>query len=457
VTRFFANFQLQVLERDLEHLAQDGLSLPEPGKGGADWQELVKAMYLTGHYKYTNADGLMNALLVYRETKWSPNGKGASRSLVVEQSSQVVQKKLLWIWKNWLPLRKITMLDGDPDVGKSTLTIDIAARITTGRAMPDGTPGVKGDVIFLSEEDDADDTITWRLDAAGADREHVFHVHATKDADGECPITIPDDLDLLEEEVKSHETKLVVIDVLDEYLAEKVDSYKNQSMRRVLRLLRGLASRNDVAIICLRHFRKEATDKAIHRGGGSIGIIGAARAGWALAYHPDDDSVRVLARQKGNLSVQAQKALTFKLRPWGQDSDYAYVDWTGETDLGADQLLSPPNRSEQAEADESDSALDYAKKVVVSLLPRPDVELWVKDFNDEADAAGVKGATLLRARSALKVQPKQYRKPDKEAKMGWKVWLPTSSEVESIRRSLDPAQVESLTHSINVDLGPQRE
>ena len=62
-------------------------------------------------------------------------------------------------------------------------------------------------------------------------------------------------------------------------------------MRRVLRLLRGLASRNDVAIICLRHFRKEATDKAIHRGGGSVGIIGAARAGWALAYHPDDESV----------------------------------------------------------------------------------------------------------------------------------------------------------------------
>jgi hypothetical protein len=102
----------------------------------------------------------------------------------------------------------------------------------------------------------------------------------------------PGDLDLLEDEIERHDTKLVIIDVLDEYLDEKrVDSYKNQSVRRVLRLLRGVASRTGIAVICMRHFRKEATDKAIHRGGGSIGIIGAAREGWALAYHPDDETL----------------------------------------------------------------------------------------------------------------------------------------------------------------------
>ena len=331
-------------------------------------------MRFKGDFSLSHANLVANGIPDLDGTGDMPSS--GQRTLVVEQSSQIVQKKVLWIWKNWLPLRKLTMLDGDPDVGKSTLTIDIAARITTGANMPDGSPSLIGDVIFLSEEDDADDTITWRLDAAGADRKRVFHVHGTKDADGECPITIPDDLDLLEAEIKQHDTKLVIIDVLDEYLAEKVDSYKNQSMRRVLRLLRGLASRNGVAIICLRHFRKEATDKAIHRGGGSVGIIGAARAGWALAYHPDDESVRVLARQKGNLSAQATSALTFKLCPWEKDRDYAYVDWRGEVDLRADQLLSPPNKVDAAEAEENDSALDYAKRVVVSLLTPSGTEMW---------------------------------------------------------------------------------
>jgi hypothetical protein len=346
------------------------------------------------------------------------------RTLVVEQSSTITKVKIGWAWKDWLPLRKLTMCDGDPDVGKSTLTIDIIARITTGRAMPDGSPGLLGDVILLSEEDDADDTITWRLDAAGADRSRVFHVHGTKDKENdEYPITIPGDLELLEEEIKKHQTVLVVVDVLDEYLDEKVDSYKNPSVRRVLRQLRGVASRTNVAIICLRHLRKEATDKAIHRGGGSIGIIGAARAGWVLAYHPDDETLHVLARQKSNLSGRSHKALTFRLHPWKQDSDYAFVSWQGEIDLTADRLLQPaaPDLTE-----EKRSELEYAKTVVRGLLP-PGVEMWTKDFQDQAKSAGVSIGTLNRARSELKVRPTQYRTPEPDDplnRIGWKVLLP---------------------------------
>ena len=225
--RFRVNFNAKALEAGLEELAPRRLTLDRLGHG-TTYQGIAQALCDTGRFKGGTAEELEAALTIYH-TLSSPNGKVGRRSLVVEQSSEIVQKKIRWIWKNWLPLRKLTMLDGDPDVGKSTLTIDIAARITTGANMPDGSAGLKGDVIFLSEEDDADDTITWRLDAAGADRDRVFDVHATKDADWECPITIPDDLDLLEEEIKRHETKLVIIDVLDEYLAEKVDPTRTRA------------------------------------------------------------------------------------------------------------------------------------------------------------------------------------------------------------------------------------
>ena len=121
-------------------------------------------------------------------------------------SSEVRGTVVNWLWQGRIPLGKITMLDGDPGLGKSLLTIDLTARVTRGRLMPDDSPGIVGGggVVLLSGEDDAADTVRPRLDAAGADVTRVLIVHAAPALDtntGEMvtrAFVLPRDIPVLE-------------------------------------------------------------------------------------------------------------------------------------------------------------------------------------------------------------------------------------------------------------------
>src|SRR5438270_421749 len=87
--------------------------------------------------------------------------------------SDIKTEQLHWLWEKRIPRGKLITLDGDPGLGKSLLTLDLAARITTGRPVPDGTPGVQGSVILIAPEDAATDTIKPRVEAAGGDPSHI--------------------------------------------------------------------------------------------------------------------------------------------------------------------------------------------------------------------------------------------------------------------------------------------
>src|SRR5207245_5550722 len=88
--------------------------------------------------------------------------------------SQVETQKVHWLWEKHIPLGKITLLDGDPGMGKALLALALAARVSSGRPMPDGTPGSQGGVILIAPEDDAADTLRPRLQAAGGDPSRVL-------------------------------------------------------------------------------------------------------------------------------------------------------------------------------------------------------------------------------------------------------------------------------------------
>src|SRR5205807_5720280 len=87
--------------------------------------------------------------------------------------SHIESEQLHWLWEKHIPRGKLTTLDGDPGLGKSLLTLDLAARITTGRPMPDGTPGLQGSVLLIAPEDSAADIIKPRIEAAGGDPSHI--------------------------------------------------------------------------------------------------------------------------------------------------------------------------------------------------------------------------------------------------------------------------------------------
>src|SRR5262249_48078886 len=134
---------------------------------------------------------------------------------VLVRLDHVEPRPIAWLWPRRIPRGKITILDGDPDVGKSTLTLDLAARVTTGALMPDGSPGTLGGVVLLSAEDDASDTIVPRLQAADADLGRIHLLEAVR-CEGRDPLppVLPANVNELEAAIVKTDAALVIVDPL---------------------------------------------------------------------------------------------------------------------------------------------------------------------------------------------------------------------------------------------------
>jgi hypothetical protein len=311
----------------------------------------------------------------------------------VVRVSDVKPEKVSWLWRGRLPAGKLVVVDGDPALGKSTLMLDWAARITTGTPWPDGDIPAIGNVVLLSAEDGIADTIRPRLDAAGADASRVVvldHV-PTFDDEGNPgpprPPSLPGDLDLIEQIVNEERAAYVAVDVLSAFLSGKVDSYRDQDVRGALMPLARMAERTGACVAVLRHLAKNGGGNPLYRGGGSIGIIGAARAAMLVAPDPEDETRRIVAMTKSNLAA-IPPALAFRLV-----SDELHgcgrITWEGETAHRAVDLLA-------FQTDDERTAGDDAAEFLTELLhdgPLPAAE--VKALGRKQ---GIAERTLDRAR-----------------------------------------------------------
>jgi hypothetical protein len=317
--------------------------------------------------------------------------------------ADVDREPVTWLWRNRIPRRKVVVLDGDPGTGKSTLTLTIAAKVTTGSPFPDGDRPEVGDVILLSAEDDIGDTIRPRLEAAGADLSRCWVLPDVQpelppDASPKAkpqpprPPELPADLELLEKLVTSRAAALVVIDPLMSFLASQIDSHKDQDVRKVLAPLGYMAARTGAAVVIVRHMNK-GQGSALYRGSGSIGIVGAARAGLLVAPDPDDDSRRVMAASKSNLGPKVP-SLAYRIV---EDERYkvARVMWDGTSKHTASDLVR--QRVDEEEA----PALAEATRVLKEILA--DGPLAAGNVKMQAKTAGVSERTLDRARQVLGV------------------------------------------------------
>jgi hypothetical protein len=252
--------------------------------------------------------------------------------------SQVAPESLRWLSPGRLAAGKITLLDGDPGLGKSTLLCEFAARISRGDPLPGGEASPPRLVVIMSAEDDLYDTIRPRIDAAGGDPRRViaFATLADNPTSGTLG-AIPDHVYMLEEIVSRTEAALLVIDPLVAFLSRGHNANSDQGVRRAFHSLRSLAERTGVAIVAVRHLNKTSSANPLYRGGGSIGIIGAARCGLLLAPDPDDPERRILASSKGNLG-RPPPSLAFRLVA-APDSHVARVVWDGESQWTAQELL----------------------------------------------------------------------------------------------------------------------
>src|SRR5215217_7058387 len=183
-------------------------------------------------------------------------------TLLADVSAETVE----WLWERRIPLGKITVLDGDPDNGKSVLTTDLAARVTTGRAMPYGFGKTfpQAGVVILSAEDGVGDTIRPRFDAAGGNPSKVVILG------NDDPFGIPEDLPKLGRAIERVGARLVVIDPIMAFLGENINSNSDKDVRSALKPLKQLAERTGAAIVIVRHLNKSPGGNVLYRGG-SIG------------------------------------------------------------------------------------------------------------------------------------------------------------------------------------------
>lgn len=261
--------------------------------------------------------------------------------------SQIARERVEWLWPGRIPLGAITVLEGDPGHGKSTITCDLAARVTRGMAMPhdelpqlgahggqrtrseDGSSTLRSTprgVVLIQAEDHLAATVLPRLQAAGADLNRVLVLH---DLNG-VPWQLPEGIPLLEEALQQCAARLVVIDPLSQFLGP--NSHNDQKVRQALQPLADLAQRANVAVLLVRHLVKEQGRRAIAAGGGSIGIIGLARSALAVGPLPEPLSgsrfEHQLAVIKGNLGDAPALAYRTQQTPDGSLG----IAWLGPID-----------------------------------------------------------------------------------------------------------------------------
>ena len=175
-----------------------------------------------------------------------------------------------------------------------------------------------------------------------------------------------------------------------------MNSNRDQDVRRALTPLKRMAERTGAAVVLVRHLNKTPGGNPLYRGGGSIGIIGAARSGMVVGKHPDDEELRVLAGQKNNLSLSPE-SLAYGIET--AENGAARIVYKGVSEATAGQLLRVPVDEEEK------SALTEAKEFLLSeLRPRP---MSAKHVKKNADGADIAYRTLKRAKQALGVRSKK--------------------------------------------------
>jgi hypothetical protein len=335
------------------------------------------------------------------------------REPVVKRLADVEPEEVSWLWEPYLPCGKITLLEGDPGVGKSWLALALAAIVSRGWPFPgpDGIPPGEqvrepGNVLYLSAEDGLADTIRVRLDSAGADAARVYVLTGwtaqTESGDRLDGYVTLQDIPLLEEALARICPTLLVVDPVQGFLGG-IDAWRAEQVRPILARIGELAARYGCAVLLIRHLSKSPKDRAIYRGLGSIDFSAAARSVLAVVRKDDE---RGIVHVKSSLAPEGP-SIGFDIR------DGLFV-WTGlskltKADVNAPEA--PPEDRTQAE-----ECADFLRDLLAD-GPRP-----AQEVIRLAARAGYRGGTLDRGKALAGVKAQSKRGPGGRLE-GWEWFL----------------------------------
>jgi hypothetical protein len=299
------------------------------------------------------------------ERAWDNAGGGGGGGLDVVRVADVEMRRVDWVWPLHLARGKVTIIAGDPGVGKSHLGIDITGRITKpgDATWPDGNEQAPfGSVVILSAEDAVNDTIHPRLLAAYADVRRVHVIRAVCNDDGtRRTFNLQCDLAQLEQLIADlGDVVLVIIDPISSYLGEGIEGNAITSVRPVLEAVGALAERSNVAVLLIHHPPKHTTGKAMHQFSGSLAFVAAPRLSFLAVAERDQEGEetgrKLMLAVKNTLGAKAA-GLGYRIRKTFVDGPHdrietSYVAWDhAPVTITADAALrdpQPPTKLEQA-------------------------------------------------------------------------------------------------------------
>ena len=285
--------------------------------------------------------------------------------------SEVELQEINWLWYPYIARGKITMIQGDPGEGKTTLALRLAAACSTGQALPGMTITEPVNVIYQTAEDGLGDTIKPRLMEAGADEDRVLNI-----VEDTFSLTLLDER--IEAAIVQTGAKLMILDPVQGYVGEKVDMNRANEIRSVMKNVAAVAERTGCAIVLVGHLNKATGANSAYRGLGSIDFRAAARSVLLVGRMKKEPNVRVIVHDKSSLAPEG-KSIAFSL---GDENGFRWLD--GYNDITADELLCGFNAETKTAA---------AEQLILDMLSDGEPVLC-KTIQAAAKAKGISKRTL---------------------------------------------------------------
>lgn len=304
----------------------------------------------------------------------------SDKDLRIINMEDVEATEVKWLWYPYIPYGKITIIQGDPGEGKTTLVLNLAALLTRGEKLPESEITAEPiNVLYQSAEDGLADTIKPRLIAANADTSRVMVIDET---DIELSMTDYH----LEAAIQQTGAKLVILDPLQAYLGAKVDMHRANEVRPVFKHLATVAERYDCAIVLIAHLNKTAGMKAAYRMLGSVDITAAARSILIVGRIKNNPTIRVMVHSKSSLAPEGEP-IAFELNP---ETGFAFI---GKYHISVEELL---------DGISSVGKLDEAENFLETLFADVD-EIQQKKIIAQAQARNIAKRTLDEAKKKLNI------------------------------------------------------
>lgn len=318
----------------------------------------------------------------YREMQQKAVYKGNGRpkpELKLICMDDVEAKEVDWLWYPYIPYGKLTIVQGDPGEGKTTMVLQLAALLSKGEKLPcDEKERTPVNVIYQTAEDGLADTVKPRLEAAGADCSRVLVID-------ECEAELSMTDERIEQALKETDAKVLILDPIQAYLGADVDMHRANEIRPVMKRLGDMAEKYGCAILLIGHMNKASGSKSTYRGLGSIDFQATARSVLVVGRVKDDPTLRVMAHDKSSLAPEGT-SVAFRL-----DKENGFR-WEGACDMTVAELLSGDGKGQKLKA---------AKAFLEEQLKEG--HKAQKEIEEAAQEQGIKTKTLRNAKQEMNV------------------------------------------------------